>query len=58
MVLTDLIGFLSIAYILIIDCNHFESEDIFKDVMKRFLDDIDDISVIKSRININPFSIL
>ena len=42
----------------IIDCNHFESEDIFKDVMKRFLDDIDDISVIKSRININPFSIL
>lgn len=42
----------------IIDCNHFESEEIFKDVMKRFLDDIDDISVIKSRININPFSIL
>ncbi len=42
----------------IIDCNHFESEDIFKDVMKRFLNDIDDVSVIKSRVNINPFSIL
>ena len=42
----------------IIDCNHFESEDIFKDVMKRFLDDIEDISVIKSSLNINPFSIL
>ena len=42
----------------LIDCNHFESEDIFKDVMKRFLDDIDDINVIKSEVNINPFSIL
>ena len=42
----------------LIDCNHFESEDIFKDVMKRFLDDVDDITVIKSEVNINPFSIL
>ena len=42
----------------IIDCNHYQSEDIFNDVMKRLLYYIDDISVIKSRININPFSIL
>ena len=42
----------------LIDCNHFESEDIFKDVMKRFLDEVEEIEVIKSEININPFSIL
>lgn len=39
----------------IIDCGHFDTEDIFKDVMKRFLDTIDEIEVIKSNINLNPF---
>ena len=42
----------------LIDCNHFESEDIFKDVMKRFLDQIEELEVIKSEIDINPFHIL
>lgn len=42
----------------IIDCNHFDSEDIFKDVMKRFLDDLNDIEVMKSNVNLNPFSII
>lgn len=42
----------------LIDCNHFESEEIFKDVMKRFLDDVEGIEVIKSKININPFCII
>lgn len=42
----------------IIDCGHFETEDIFKDVMKRFLDDIHDIEVLKSNIDLNPFKIV
>lgn len=42
----------------IIDCGHFETEDIFKDVMKRFLDEIKEIDVIKSDIYLNPFTII
>ena len=42
----------------IIDCGHFESEDIFKDAIKRFLDEIEEIKVIKSEINLNPFNII
>ena len=39
----------------IIDCGHFDSEDIFKDVMKRFLVEIEEIEVLSSEINLNPF---
>lgn len=42
----------------VIDCNHFESEDIFKDVMKRFLDQKLTIPVLKSQCNINPFTVI
>ncbi len=42
----------------IIDCGHFETEDIFKDAMKKYLDEMKEIEVIKSNININPFTIL
>lgn len=42
----------------IIDCGHFDTEDIFKDVMKRFLDSIEEIKVNKSDIYLNPFKIL
>ena len=42
----------------VIDCNHFESEDIFKDVMKRFLDQKLTIPVIKTQCKINPFTVL
>lgn len=42
----------------VIDCNHFESEDIFKDVMKRFLDQKLTIPVVSSKCNINPFTVL
>ena len=42
----------------IIDCNHFESEDIFKDAMRRFLETKLSIPVVSSRICINPFYIL
>lgn len=42
----------------LIDCGHFESENIFNDVMKRFLDTIDNIEIIKSNINLNPFTII
>ncbi|MDD5937314.1 MAG: Nif3-like dinuclear metal center hexameric protein [Clostridiales bacterium] len=42
----------------LIDCNHFESENIFKDVMKRFLESKLSVSVTSSQININPFTIL
>jgi dinuclear metal center YbgI/SA1388 family protein len=36
----------------VIDCGHFGSEDIFKNVMKRFLDEFD---VVISDVNLNPF---
>ena len=42
----------------IIDCGHFDTEDIFKDVMKRFLDKLEDVEVIKSEVNLNPFKII
>ena len=42
----------------IIDCGHFDTEDIFKDVMKRFLDTIENIEIISSEINLNPFKII
>lgn len=40
----------------VIDCGHFDTEDIFKDVMERFLGNIDEIEVIKSEIYLNPFT--
>lgn len=42
----------------IIDIGHFESEDIFKDVMANFLNNIVDLEIIKSDINLNPFKIM
>lgn len=42
----------------VIDCNHFESEDIFKDVMRHFLETKLSIPVISSQLNINPFNVL
>ena len=40
----------------IVDCGHFDTEDIFKNVMKRFLDEFSEIEVIKSNVYLNPFS--
>ena len=42
----------------IVDCGHFDTEDIFKDAMKRFLDNIEEIDVIKSDVYLNPFTII
>ncbi|MDB0441580.1 Nif3-like dinuclear metal center hexameric protein [Clostridioides difficile] len=42
----------------IVDCGHFDTEDIFKHVMKRFLDEFEEIEVIKSNIYLNPFNII
>lgn len=43
----------------LIDCGHFDSEDIFKDVMSDFLkNEFKDIEVMKSEINLNPFNIV
>ena len=42
----------------VIDCGHFETENIFSDVMKRFLDEIEEIKVIKSNVDMNPFKII
>lgn len=42
----------------IIDCGHFDTENIFKDVMKRFLDTFDGIEVLSSDVNLNPFKII
>lgn len=42
----------------IVDCGHFHTENIFKDVMKRFLDTFKSVEVINSEINLNPFKII
>lgn len=42
----------------IIDCGHFETENIFKDVMERFMISIEDIDVEASAIDLNPFTII
>ncbi|MGL5348411.1 MAG: Nif3-like dinuclear metal center hexameric protein [Peptostreptococcaceae bacterium] len=42
----------------VIDCGHFETEDIFKDVIKRALQEIEEIEVQSSMINLNPFQII
>lgn len=42
-----------------IDCGHFDTENIFKDVMYRFLSsEISDVEIIKSEVNLNPFNII
>jgi len=38
----------------IIDCGHFESEYIFKDIMKEFLDEKVDLKVVQSEVDLNP----
>jgi dinuclear metal center YbgI/SA1388 family protein len=42
----------------VIDCGHFETEDIFKDVIKRFLEEIEGVEVVKSGVYLNPFNII
>ena len=42
----------------IVDCGHFDTENIFKDVMKRFLDTIESVEIIRSEINLNPFKLI
>lgn len=43
----------------LVDCGHFDSENIFKDVMYNFLsNELDGIEVIKSETNLNPFKIV
>ncbi|MCI6737891.1 MAG: Nif3-like dinuclear metal center hexameric protein [Intestinibacter sp.] len=42
----------------VIDCGHFDTEDIFKDVMKRFIDSFEEFETIKSEVYLNPFKII
>lgn len=42
----------------IVDCGHFETEDIFKEAMKRFLDEVNEIDVIESNVYLNPFMLV
>lgn len=43
----------------LVDCGHFDSEDIFKDVMSDFLkNEFKDIETIKSEVYLNPFKIV
>ena len=43
----------------VIDCGHFDTENIFKDVMYNFLSEsLKDVEVQKSELNINPFKIV
>ena len=42
----------------VIDCGHFETENIFKNAMKKYLESICDCKVIASQICLNPFCYL
>ena len=42
----------------VIDCGHFDTENIFKDAINIYLENIEGIDVIKSNINLNPFKII
>lgn len=42
----------------VIDCGHFDTEDIFKDVIKRFIDTFGEFETIKSEVYLNPFKII
>ena len=42
----------------VIDCGHFDTEDIFKDAISVYLENIEGIEIIKSSINLNPFKII
>lgn len=42
----------------VIDCGHFDTEDIFKDAISIYLKEIDGLEIIKSNINLNPFKII
>lgn len=42
----------------VVDCGHFDTEDIFKDVMKRFIDSFGEFETIKSEVYLNPFKII
>jgi len=42
----------------VIDCGHFNTEDIFKDAISIYLEEIEGIEIIKSNINLNPFKII
>ena len=42
----------------IVDCGHFDTEDIFKDVMKRFLDTFEDVETVKTEVCLNPFKMI
>ena len=39
----------------VIDCGHFETENIFKDAMKDFLSSVCSLDIISSTVNLNPF---
>lgn len=42
----------------VIDCGHFDTEDTFKEAIGRFLKEIEEVEVISSKVNLNPFKIL
>lgn len=39
----------------VIDCGHFETEDIFRESMKEFLSSISSLEILSSNTNLNPF---
>jgi len=42
----------------VIDCGHFETEDIFRDSMRSYLESVCDLTILSSKINLNPFQIV
>lgn len=42
----------------VIDCGHFETENIFRDSMREYLESICDLTILSSQVNLNPFQIL
>ncbi len=42
----------------VIDCGHFDTENVFADIMFNYLSENFDIDIIKSDVNLNPFDII
>lgn len=42
----------------VIDCGHFETENIFKDSMRKYLTSICSLDILSSTVNLNPFQFL
>ena len=47
-----------VANMNVIDCGHYETEVIFRDAIGEFLEQVPDLTILKSELSINPFQII